>query len=261
MTDSHDPWASARESTRTEVREVFAARVRTCPTCGHEQTAPGRTCEHCGSDFVVVRRKGIPRRTILAIVAALVVVGGLAAVIIPALRSGAADDRRTEAQRQARLEAAERARLRADSRPHGVRGPARQSGEGAIAYRGRLVLTGQSAVLTDARRRVAAGTVDGPIRGVSCTPYPDTAPRRALERDASVPRGRYECVAYQRRFALTELQGKARTGIIGVPYWLVVDYGSARMTYCKVTPKAGEGGRSLAVVPVPVGCRDPLRRG
>jgi hypothetical protein len=261
MTESHDPWVTAREATRADVQAVFAPRVRTCPACGHEQTAPGRTCEVCGADFVVVRRKGVPRRILLAIAAVLLVAGGLVAVIVPALRSDAADTRRADARRQERLEAAERARLRADSRPFRTTGPGRRAGEDPLVYRARLVSAGQAFILADARGRAREGTIDGPVRGTTCYPYPRVQPRRALEADPSVPRGRYQCIAYKKRFALPALQGKARTGILGVPYWLVIDYGSGAMAACKVTPKAGEGGRSLAVVPVPVPCRDPLRRG
>jgi hypothetical protein len=66
-------------------------------------------------------------------------------------------------------------------------------------------------------------------------------------------------MAYERRFELSELEGRKRTGIIGAPYWLVVHYRTAKLTFCKITPRAGEGGRSLASVVVPVPCRDPLR--
>jgi len=45
--------------------------------------------------------------------------------------------------------------------------------------------------------------------------------------------------------------------VFGDPFWLVVDYERGRLTWCKVTPRAGEGGSVLITVPVPEPCRDP----
>jgi hypothetical protein len=53
------------------------------------------------------------------------------------------------------------------------------------------------------------------------------------------------------------VNGKRRLGVFGTPFWVVIDYRTGRLVWCKVTPRAGEGGRSLASVPVPAPCRDP----
>ena len=45
--------------------------------------------------------------------------------------------------------------------------------------------------------------------------------------------------------------------MFGDPFWLVIDFERARYVWCKVTPRAGEGGSVLVSVPVPVPCRDP----
>src|SRR4051812_32447155 len=264
MSDSHfgdeGTWKAVQEATRTDVRAALAPRTRTCPSCGHVETGPGRLCSNCGADFVVRRSRRPSRRVSGAVLAVIAAVGIVSALVIPGFRASAGQEHRAAAARQARLEAAERARLTADVRPFFRQGPARRAGESALGHRARIVIAGEAAVTADARRRVRAGTVDGPIKATDCYPYPKTAPRRALESDPSVPAGRYQCLAYNTRFALPELEGRKRTGILGVPYWLVVDYGTSKMAFCKITPRAGEGGRSLATVPVPLPCRDPLRK-
>ncbi len=127
-----------------------------------------------------------------------------------------------------------------------------------LAYRKRLVAAGGNVIKADAIKRMKAGTIAGPVAGTECTPFPTTSGRKELETDPTVPKGRYECVAYERRFPLSELEGKARTGIIGVPYWLVADYGKATFAYCRIVPRPGEGGRALAFVRVRPACGDPL---
>ena len=45
--------------------------------------------------------------------------------------------------------------------------------------------------------------------------------------------------------------------MFGDPFWLVIDYERGSLVWCKVTPRAGEGGSVLVTVPVPAPCRDP----
>jgi hypothetical protein len=263
MSDAHfpdDAWKAARDATRADVRSVFAPRSHPCPRCGHVEEGPGRHCSQCGAEFVVHRSRGPSRRVVGAIVAALVLAGIAVALIVPGLRDSAGREQRVEAARHARLVAAERARVVAEQRPVVVRGPALKRGEDALAHRARLVAAGQAAITADAHARIRAGRLDGPVRGTDCTPYPATQLRTAQERDAAVPRNRYECLAYKTRFALPELQGKVRTGLYGTPYWLVLDYGSSKMTFCKITPHGGEAATTLVNVTAPAACQDPLRR-
>lgn len=252
-----DPWEAARRATRDEVRQALAPGPRRCPACGAGTQAAERRCAACGADPVARRRRGPGRRAVAAAAAGLALLIGTAAALVPGLRSDADRERRAAVAAQARLEAAERSRLRADVRPVRASAPERRRGEGSLAHRVRLVRAGERAVTADARRRVRAGTVDGPILGTRCRPFPDTATRAAAEGDPDAEKGRYSCLAYEQEIELTELEGRARTGLYGTPYWLVVDYAAPDMTFCKVTPRAGEGGRSLASVPVPVPCRDP----
>jgi type II secretory pathway pseudopilin PulG len=242
MSDSHDPWEAARERQRDEVKAIFAKR-ESAPVADRRR------------EFRLSRRNGA---IVLAVIA---VVGVVAAIVVPQLRSSAADERAAEAARKQRLVAAERARIVRLQRPHFAAGPPRRAGEAALAHRQRLLGAGEAVILRDARARFRAGTVDGPIKGAQCAPFPDTDGRRAQERDPSLRANRYECVAYERKFPLSELEGKARTGVIGTPYWLVLHYGTARMAFCQLQPRAGEGGRTLAFVRVEPPCADPLQRG
>jgi hypothetical protein len=240
MTESHDPWESARERQREDVQAIFAKRA----------AAP---VEDRRREFRLSRRNSL---IVLGVLAALAVA---TAIIVPALRDSAAEVRRAEAAKQARLVATERARITREQRPHFATGPQRRPGEPPLAHRVRLLDAGAAAISSDARARMKAGIITGPVAGTECTPFPSTESRREQEADPAVPRNRYECLAYERRFPLSELEGKARTGIIGVPYWLVVDYGTAKLTYCRLIPRAGEGAKPLAFVPVAHACADPLR--
>jgi hypothetical protein len=237
MTDSHDPWAGARTAQREEVRAIWAGRSAPAP--------PGPP-----------RRNR--RRLAIIVAVVLAVTAVIAFVFVPAMRDDADEFHRNQAAEQERLEAAERVRLRREGRPVRTRGPAPRPGETPLRHRARLVAAGEAAITGDARRRIASGELDGPVAATLCRPFPYTQTRADQELDPAVPRNRYQCIAYSRRFALDKLEGRERTGVIGQPYWLIVDYRNARMTFCKITPKAGEGGRSLATVPVAPACRDPL---
>ena len=117
---------------------------------------------------------------------------------------------------------------------------------------------GETRILADARARYAAGEIKRRAAGTLCRTFPFTERRTLQERDPSVPANRYQCTAYTARFEVPELQGKERTAVIGQPYWLIADYATSRMTFCKITPRPGEGGKALAAVPVDPACGDPL---
>lgn len=198
------------------------------------------------------------RRVWLAVAAALVVLIAAVAAVVLALRDDAERNERAADAAQRRLEATERARLVREGRPVRANGPARRSGEARLAHRKRIVRAGEGAITRDARSRVRAGTLKGPVRGTECQLFPKTQTRADEEADPSLRRNRYQCFAYARRFALSRLNGKARTGLIGQPYWLIADYETGAMVFCKVTPRGGEGAKLLVEVPVAPACRDPL---
>jgi hypothetical protein len=254
-----DIWSSGRETQRAEVQAAFAPRPRSCPHCGHTQTSGAARCEACGGEMVVRRQKMQRRR--IALIAGLVIAGIAAAglAFVPGLRESASEHARAQAERQARLEAAERRFLLAEAQPKTAPAPARRAAEGVLEHRRRLVAAGEAAITADARRRVAAGTVDGPIAGTRCSPYPKIARRIEQETDPSLPANRYQCIAYEKRVELSELDGRERTGIYGTPFWLVIDYRKPAMTFCRVALRPGEGGKPLAKIEMPAVCLDPLR--
>jgi predicted nucleic acid-binding Zn ribbon protein len=256
-----DPWAAARASQRDDVRAALAPRERRCPACGALQSRGGRTCSECGADLIARYKKGASRRKqLFAALAALVLIA-ISIPIVSSLREDAAGERERAAARQAALEAAERERLARDARPVRADGTPLREGADPLEHRAALVAEAESLIAADARRRVAAGTIDGDIEGARCDPFPVTEARRAAEQDAATQTGRYDCVAYTSKFEAPELDGQKRTGLFGYPYWLVADYADGKLVWCKVTPRAGEGGRSLATTPVPRPCRDPAGPG
>lgn len=256
-----DPWTSARDVARSEVAAALAPRRRVCPACGRSEDGASRRCSACGEDLVA-RRPGrrLRLRTAAAVALGLAVAVTLVVAATGPLRRQAADDTRRANARQQAIEAAEIRRLRADAQPHRATWRPRRRGEDTLAHRRALVEQTEALITRDARARVRAGTLTGPVEGTDCEPYPGISDRREAEADPAATVGRYECIAYKARVALPELEGVERQGVLGSPFWAVIDYGPGRIVWCKVTPRAGEGGRSLESVRVPVPCRDPARR-
>ena len=258
-----DPWISARSAAREDVQAALAPRERRCPACGAVQRGGGRTCKSCGVDLIARRPQRRPERkpVYAGLAVTLAMLAAVAVPIIGNLREDAADERAGAAARQEALEAAERARLTRDARPVRADGTPAPAGVDPLEHRAALVTESEALIAADARARVAAGRLEGDIRGAECDPFPATPTRRAIEQDRGLRVGRYDCIAYTRKFEAPEVQGQARTGLFGYPYWLVIDYAGSELVYCKVTPRAGEGGVSLESVPVPEPCRDPAGPG
>ena len=205
-----DPWDSARRRVHDDVAAALAQTERSCPSCGRVQTGRGRLCEQCGADMVARRpRRRLSRGAIAAIVLALAAAtAGAVLVTKPTRRDARAEAARQRAQ-QAASEAAEVRRLRIDVRPVRAAGPPRRAGEDALTHRRELVLAAERLVTRDARARVRAGTLRGPVAGTQCLPYPATTARRDAEADPAVTAGRYECVAYRNTFEAPEVEGSA----------------------------------------------------
>ena len=184
----------------------------------------------------------------------------LAAIAVPVvagLREDAAGERERAARARTALEAAERVRLGATRARSAPRARRRAPATTRSRTAPRSSREGEALIAADARERVAAGTIDGDIKRRRVQAVPDHRGRRAAEQDAGTPRGRYDCVAYKRssrcpssRASRAPASSATRTG------WSSTTR-SAKLAWCKVTPRAGEGGRSLAAVPVPEPCRDP----
>ena len=258
---TEDPWAGARTAARDDVKTALARGTRTCPACGTEQDTSGRFCDACGADMTARYRKPPRWRTPAIVILGLALFSLAAYPLVDLLREDASETREREQARQAALKAAEIKRITEDSKPVRAKGLPVPAGTDAVALRPEQIADAEGKITADGRARAAEGRLDGDIKGAKCSPYPRTAARRAIEADPRAERGRYNCTAYTRTFTPPDSEGGARTGYFGYPYWLVIEYGSGDLVWCKVTPRAGEGGSSLASVPVPAPCREPAAAG
>ena len=256
-----DPWDKAREAQRDDVAGIFAPRERRCPACGADQRADGRTCTNCGADLTARYERRTARNTRRPLLFAGIVAVVLIAVAIPVisgLRSDASDERAREAVAQKARIAAERERQVRDGKPVFADGPKAAAGEDVAVHRAQLLTAGEAAITQDARARVAGRDARRRHQGhdaARCSP----PPTRAAPRRPTRPRraARYDCVAYT-----SKLEGNNnRTAVFGHPFWLVIDFKRDRFTWCKTTPRAGEGGSVLISVPVAKPCRDPAGPG
>jgi hypothetical protein len=160
-------------------------------------------------------------------------------------------ERRSQAEREQRAQqAAERVeQIRAEQRPRFERGtPAGRD----VAARASLVASLPIAIQADARERVAAGALEGPIRSVECEPYPRSVSGQGAHLDPPQRTGRYSCLAVTRAVQATERNEAAS---IGHPYRVLVHFDTGRYAFCKVSGRPGEGsiGRQI-LVPVPEAC-------
>jgi hypothetical protein len=248
-----DVWAKAREAQREDVAKLFAPRRQTCPACGAEQETGGRRCDTCGADLIAHRERTRARRPLLFAGIVAVVLVAIAIPVVSGLRDDAATERDRAAAAQKERIAAEKARQIRDARPVRAAGVPVAAGEDVAAHRQRLLADAEDKITADARARVQAGTLDGDIKGTECEVFPETDARRAAETDPATHAARYDCVAYTSKLESVQ----ERTAIFGHPFWLVIDYDKPGYVWCKVTPRAGEGGSVLISVPVPEPCRDP----
>ena len=191
----------------------------------------------------------LPRAGKVAVALFPLVVIGLVVLIGPGIDRAKDERRQTEAERLARLRAERIAHQRAEQTPRFGRGPAAGAD---VAQRTALVREAGAAVERDARRRVAAGALSGPIRRVSCEPYPRTVEGRGAHLDPELRSGRYACLAVTRDVPPSE---RTEAAVIGHPYRIRIDFTTGRYAFCKVAGRAGEGSLGTApVVTVPRVC-------
>jgi hypothetical protein len=194
----------------------------------------------------------IRRRTIVLGVAGLVaVLVVLVVVVIPAIDdskdAGAARERREDAafvrRERARLSAEQAARFGravASARLHaaGDDGAARTALVGAV----------RADVLRDARARVVAGKLDGPIRGVRCTPSVD---------DGGGVRVHLDCLAITSAPAAAAGSGSpaGSPATAGHPFLVSGSLRDGRYAWCKMNAPPGEGASATGVfVALPDDC-------
>jgi hypothetical protein len=190
----------------------------------------------------------LPPAAKLGLGGALIALIVVALAIAPDVRQSKSERERTEQQERLRARAAREARIRREQRPRFVNGPAATSG---VTARQRLLEAAGGSVLADARRRVAAGRLRGPIMRVDCEPFPRNVADVGAE-DSTIERfGRYACLAVTAEFRQTE---STSGGLLGHPYRLRIDFDTGRYAFCKIAGRPAEGQlkRRLGVTVPPV---------
>jgi type II secretory pathway pseudopilin PulG len=179
----------------------------------------------------------------------LLIAGVLAALVIPPLQRGKeAGERREQAAHRETIRR-EQASLRADQRPRFADGRRPPGGDTPSARReARAQL--ERMITGDARARVKAGKLRGPVRETSCDPSFPT------ETTLSKRTGLYKCLVVTGRT-------KGSTGAalsVGYPFVARIDYRRFSFAWCKTNPRPGEqAGENLAHVKLDPRCAGRLR--
>jgi len=175
------------------------------------------------------------RKIALGALGALAVAGGVVALIAPAIERGKHERAAAERRRDAAFEAAKRKRLAEEGRPHGGRGerPAERPSP-AAELRARRALVGdlERAITRDARARVRAGKLDGPVLATACEINPPS--QRRVERDLNARGSDYDCLA------VTSRDPGGRFSV-GYTFDATVDYQRFRFRWNKACLAPGEG--------------------
>jgi hypothetical protein len=210
---------------------------------GRYEALPGLT----GLPSWIWRR--LPRPVKVGVALLPFVAVGLVLALGPGIEEGKEKRASAQAERLAEARAERVERLRREQRPRFAAG---EPAAASLAGRRRLLDRAAAAVFADARARVAAGGLDGPIRRVECERYPRTVDGRGAHEDTSQRFGRYACLAVTSEFAPGEAN---EGGMIGHPYRMRIDFGTGRYALCKVSGRAGEGSiGTTPLVPVPRAC-------
>jgi hypothetical protein len=187
-----------------------------------------------------VSRRAVVSTIAVLVLATVTVVKLIAPAIDHSKRQTAAQERRTHAA----LVASERARLVTEQRARHGRSAAvarlHTAGRDTAA-RAALLADARLHVERDVRARVAAGTLDGPIRDVRC---------HYRTGDAG-PRVHVECLAV----TSVLVRPKAPTVYVGHPFVVGASLRDGRYAWCKENPPGGEGfaGQGVSVA-LPAAC-------
>jgi hypothetical protein len=175
----------------------------------------------------------------IAIGLALVGIVVALVLIVPNLKSS----QQLADERTAREKAAERAQLarelEAEQRPIERRYPGGGT-DTQLAARERMMDSVRASIQADARARVRRGALKGPIKGVTCDPFPNRVGATGADRDLDRRRGRFSCVAVTAEFS---------GGVIGHQYRVLADFGSGRYGFCKITGRPGPEEHQIVTIP------------
>jgi hypothetical protein len=179
------------------------------------------------------------RRIALGTLASLALAGGAAALIVPAIERGKSERSRAAERRDAAREATRRRRLAEESRPRfgrGKRPAGRLTRAAQLRARRELVGSLERAITRDARARVRAGRLHGPVLATECEINPPS--RRRVERDLDARGAAYDCLAITRR----DREGRFS---VGYSFDATVDYRRFGFRWAKACLAPGEGAARL----------------
>jgi hypothetical protein len=221
-----DPWSGAGDHTRAEVREIFArhAQARAASDAGPEEWQRRRALPNVlllpGRGWRALSPAG---KAVAVLIAAALL--ALAAVKLPPAIQNALEN---EANERAAI-AANRERIRRELLES-------QAPRRAVLEPGKALAQAlAAAVAADARGRVAAGDLDGPLGPTACR-----AVRRAGERDATV----FTCLVEQHERA----PFGEREIVQGYRFRGRVVHASRRAAWCKENPRPLHGDQEEFVV-------------
>jgi hypothetical protein len=190
------------------------------------------------------------RRIGIGAAIAAVLLGALAAWLVPRIDRAKRHEAAAEKRQLAALTAKERRILTRDQRLHTGRATGARPSNPAAAQRA-LVADLERAITGDARARIAAGTLSGQVLTTSCRPFTrGPTPASTSPTATAAP---YECTA-----VTGDIRSSQRNpaGAIGYPFWARVDFPRGTFLWCKVNLPPGERGigGEVAVVALPPPC-------
>jgi hypothetical protein len=249
MPEGEDPWRSAGDATRAEVREIFARTATDRPPGELERRRP------------LPGVLGLPRRAWqglspgwrpVVVVLGVLLLAGLAIAIPAAVRTGyRVGDAAREAD--ARAKAARRRELIEDQRPRSVPVGAAVVNDvrrlGGLTNRAAAAIVGarmEDGITADVQSRIRAGLLEGPARDTECRPVRDRAAREAS----------YNCFTLSARRDFRALLGRARGEVsVGYRFSGRADLAAARLFWCKENPPPLHPTSYVVKVPLSTRCR------
>jgi type II secretory pathway pseudopilin PulG len=185
----------------------------------------------------------LPRAGKAAVVLIPIAIIGLVLALGPGIERSKQERAALQSEQRAEAVAARAERARAEQRPRRGGGP--PAGTDLVARR-RLLDEVTAAILVDARERVAAGALAGPILRVECEPFPRTVNGTPAHDDPNAPTGRYACLAVTHDLPA---RSPDAAGSKGHPYRVGIDFESGSYAFCKI---AGSPGKTIPIAGDPL---------
>ena len=180
----------------------------------------------------VWRRLGRPAKVAVVVAAVAAVVAAVLAA--PSIQRSNEEHARAEAEKSARIERRQIELTRRQQRPRFARGAAAGKDLGA---RRQLLSSAEGSILTDASTRAAAGEFNGPIMRVRCEGFPPDENIVPADADPVKRVGLYGCIAVTSEIPATSGN---RSGLLGHPYRMRINFENGRYAFCKVRGRPGE---------------------